>query len=579
MYVATVPNRKSPPAILLRESYREGSKVKTRTLANLSHWPAAQIEALREVLRGATSVAVLEEAFEVSRSLAHGHVAAVVGSMRRLGVGRLISVRNSREQQRCLAMIAARVLHPGSKLALARQIDPRLSSSSLGESLGLEEAVDEDELYKAMDWLLERQSRIETTLARRHLSDGGLVLYDLTSTYFEGRRCPLARIGYSRDGKKDRPQIVFGLLTDAEGCPVAVEVFEGNTGDPTTLASQVEKLRGRFGLGRVVLVGDRGMITSARIKEDLKPQPGLGWITSLRSPAIHKLVEGGFVQMSLFDQRDLAEITSPQFPGERLIVCRNPLLAEERKRKREELLVATEKALEKVAQATRRSKNPLQGEGRIGLRVGKVLGRFKMTKHFRLTIEEHSFRYERDLGRIEQEATLDGLYVIRTSVPQAELSAEEAVRSYKRLSRIERAFRCLKTMDLKVRPIHHHLAQRVRAHVLICMLAYYVEWHMRRALAPLLFEDHDKPTAEKLRRSVVAPALRSPKALRKARTKRTDDGLPVHSFHTLLEDLASVAKNHIKPKGLALDPFVKIANPTPLQQKAFDLLGVSPHRM
>jgi hypothetical protein len=578
MYVATVPNRKSPPAILLRESYREGSKVKTRTLANLSHWPPAQIEALGAVLRGATSVAVLEDAFEVSRSLAHGHVAAVVGTMRKLGLARLISARSTREQQLCLAMIAARVLHPSSKLALARQIDPQQSSSSLGESLGLE-AVDEDELYRAMDWLLERQSRIETTLARRHLSEGSLVLYDVSSTYFEGRRCPLARIGHSRDGKRDRPQIVFGLLTNAEGCPVAVEVFEGNTGDPTTLASQVEKLRGRFGLGRVVLVGDRGMITSARIEGDLKPQPGLGWITSLRGPAIRKLVEGGWLQMSLFDQRDLAEISSPDFPGERLIVCRNPLLAEERRRKREELLAATEKALEKVAAATRRSKNRLQGKDRIGLRVGRVLGRFKMGKHFRLKIEEHSFRYERDLGRIEQEATLDGLYVIRTSVPQAELSAEEAVRSYKRLSRIERAFRCLKTMDLKVRPIHHRLAQRVRAHVLICMLAYYVEWHMRRALAPLLFEDHDRPMAERLRRSVVAPAQRSPKALRKARTKRTDEGSPVHSFHTLLEDLASVVKSQIKPKGIQLDPFVKITNPTPLQQKAFDLLGVSPHRM
>ncbi len=578
MYVATVPNRNSPPAILLRESYREGSKVKTRTLANLSHWPPAQIEALGAVLRGATSVAVLEDAFEVSRSLAHGHVAAVVGTLRKLGLARLISARSTREQQLCLAMIAARVLHPSSKLALARQIDPQLSSSSLGESLGLG-AIDEDELYRAMDWLLERQSRIETTLARRHLSEGSLVLYDVSSTYFEGRRCPLARIGHSRDGKRDRPQIVFGLLTDAEGCPVAVEVFEGNTGDPTTLASQVEKLRGHFGLGRVVLVGDRGMITSARIEGDLKPQPGLGWITSLRGPAIRKLVEGGWLQMSLFDQRDLAEITSPDFPGERLIVCRNPLLAEERRRKREELLAATEKALEKVAQATRRSKNRLQGKDRIGLRVGRVLGRFKMGKHFRLKIEEHSFRYERDLGRIEQEATLDGLYVIRTSVPQAELSAEEAVRSYKRLSRIERAFRCLKTMDLKVRPIHHRLAQRVRAHVLICMLAYYVEWHMRRALAPLLFEDHDRPMAERLRRSVVAPAQRSPKALRKARTKTTDEGSPVHSFHTLLEDLASVVKSQIKPKGIQLDPFVKITNPTPLQQKAFDLLGVSPHRM
>ena len=578
MYVASVPNRKSPPAILLRESYRQGSKVKTRTLANLSHWPPAQIEALRAVLRGATSVGVLEDAFEVSRSLDHGHVAAVVGTMRKLGLGAVISARRTREQRLCLAMIAARVLRPGSKLALARQIDPEMASSSLGESLELD-GVDEDELYQAMDWLLERQSRIETKLAQRHLSEGTLVLYDVTSTYFEGRRCPLARIGYSRDRKRDRPQIVFGLLTDGEGCPVAVEVFEGNTGDPKTLASQIEKLRGRFGLGRVVLVGDRGMITSARIEQDLKPQPGLGWITSLRSPAIRKLVEGGLVQMSLFDQKDLAEISSPDFPGERLIVCRNPLLAEERKRKREELLEATEKALERVALATRHSKNRLQGKDRIGLRVGSVLGRFKMGKHFRLRIEEHSFRYERDPDSIEKEATLDGLYVIRSTVPKDEMSAEEAVRSYKRLSRIERAFRCLKTMDLKVRPIHHHLADRVRAHVLICMLAYYVEFHMRRALAPILFEDHDKPAAERLRLSVVAPARRSLKAQRKARTKKTDDGSPVHSFHTLLEDLASVVKSHIKPKGLEVDPFVKITTPTALQQKAFDLLGVSPLRM
>jgi transposase len=448
----------------------------------------------------------------------------------------------------------------------------------LGESLKLGE-VKEDELYEAMDWLLLRQERIERGLARRHLSEGGVVLYDVSSSYFEGRHCPLARRGHSRDGRRDRAQIVFGLLTDGEGCPVAVEVFEGNTADPKTLAVQIEKLSQRFGLKRLVLVGDRGMLTSARIEAELKTHPGLGWITSLRGPAIRKLVAGGFLQLSLFDERDLAEISSPEFPGERLIVCRNPLLAEERRRKRLELLEATERALEKIAAATRRPKNRLRGKERIGLRVGRVLGRFKMGKHFRLKITEESFHYERDQLRIEQEAALDGIYVIRTSVPKSELSAEQAVRSYKSLSAVERAFRSLKTMDLKLRPIHHHLGDRVRAHVLICMLAYYVEWHLRRALAPLLFDDEDQATAEALRPSVVAPARRSPRALRKLTTQRSESGSPVHSFQSLLRDLATVVKNRIAPKGLGLQPFEKITSPTPLQQRAFDLLGVSPYRM
>lgn len=578
MYIATVPNRGSPPAILLRESYREGAKVKTRTLANLSHWPKAQLEALRSVLRGGTQAAVLEEAFEVSRSLPHGHVAAVLGTLDRLGLERLIGAPGERQRQLCLAMIVGRVLDPASKLALSRQLAPELESSSLGESLKLGD-VEEDELYEAMDWLLLRQERIERGLARRHLSEGGVVLYDVSSSYFEGRHCPLARRGHSRDGRRDRAQIVFGLLTDGEGCPVAVEVFEGNTADPKTLAVQIEKLSQRFGLKRVVLVGDRGMLTSARIEAELKMQPGLGWISSLRGPAIRKLVAGGFLQLSLFDERDLAEISSPEFPGERLIVCRNPLLAEERRRKRGELLEATERALEKIAAATRRPKNRLRGKERIGLRVGRVLGRFKMGKHFRLKITEESFHYARDQIRIEQEAALDGIYVIRTSVPKSELSTEQAVRSYKSLSAVERAFRSLKTMDLKLRPIHHHLGDRVRAHVLICTLAYYVEWHLRRALAPLLFDDEDKATAQALRPSVVAPARRSPRALRKLTTQRSESGSPVHSFQSLLRDLATVVKNRITPKGLGLQPFEKITSPTPLQQRAFDLLGVSPYRM
>ena len=577
MYVATIPNRSSPPAILLRESYRENGKVKNRTLTNLSHWPQAQIDALRAVLRGATDLAVLEESFEISRSRPHGHVAAVLGTLRRLKLDSVIGSKRSRERDLCVAMIVARILSPRSKLALARELNPQTLDSTLGELLGVE-AADEDELYEAMDWLLPRQDRIEQALAKRHLSEGTLVLYDVSSTYFEGRRCPLARLGYSRDGKKGKLQIVFGVLTDLSGCPVAVEVFEGNTADPKTLPPQIQKIRERFGLKQVVLVGDRGMITSARIEEDLKSASGIEWITSLRGPAIRKLLEGGLLQLSLFDEKDLAEIAAPDFPGERLIVCRNPLLAEERRRKREDLLLATEKELKKIAQATARAKNRLKGKDKIGLRVGRVLGRFKMGKHFRLTITADGFGYERDQARIDAEAALDGIYVIRTSVSSDGLGPEDAVRSYKRLAGIERAFRSLKTVDLKVRPINHRLADRVRAHVLLCMLAYYVEWHMRGALAQILFDDDDKATAERLRRSVVAPAQRSPRALKKIHTKRTDDGSPVHSFQTLLNDLATIVKNRVQPKHIAVESFEKITTPTPLQQRALDLLGVS-HRM
>lgn len=576
MYVVDIPNRNSPPATLLRESYREDGKVKNRTLANLSQWPRHKIEALKAILKGSTPhTRPLDQAFDVLRSLPHGHVAGVLGTLRGVELDTLLARRRGRQRELCVAMIVERVLDPRSKLALARSLGEKTALSSLGEVLHLSD-VDEDELYAAMDWLLTHQERIETALAKRHLAEGTLVLYDVTSTYFEGRCCPLARRGHSRDGRFDRPQIVFGLLTNAEGCPVATEVFEGNTGDPKTVLSQVKKLRGRFGLERVVLVGDRGMITSARIEEDLRSASGIEWITALRGPAIRKLVQAGSLDVSLFDERDLAEISSPDYPGERLVVCRNPLLATERKRKREELLGATEKELEKIATATQRSRNRLRGKDRIGLRLGRVLGRFKMGKHFQLTITDDSFSYRRNPSSIAEEAALDGIYVIRTSVSTQQLSTEDTVLSYKRLAQVERAFRSLKTVDLKVRPIYHRLADRVRAHVFICMLAYYVEWHMRRALAPMLFDDDDKEAAARRRSSPVAKARRSEKADQKAYTKLTAEAEPVHSFRTLLQDLATLARNRIQPKDASVEPFDILTTPTPLQQRAFDLLRVTP---
>jgi len=573
MFVAVVPNRNSPPAILLRESYRDGGKVRSRTLANLSRWPPEKIEALRQALRGGRVSRALQDAFTITRSRPHGHVAAVLGSLRRLGLESLLAAKRSRERDLCAAMIVARILEPCSKLATARALAAETLHSSLGEVLGVESA-DEDDLYGAMDWLLPRQERIERQLAQRHLAEGSLMLYDLTSTYFEGRHCPLARLGYSRDGKRGTLQIVFGLVTNAAGCPVAVEVFPGDTSDPATVAAQVQKARERFHLRRLVLVGDRGLLTSARLREDLQPVAGLEWITALRAPAIRKLVESGALQLGLFDERDLAEITSPDYPGERLIVCRNPLLAEERARKRQDLLAATERELDKVVAATRRARNRLRGRERIALRVGAVLGRFKMAKHFRLQITNGDFQYQRDPSGIAREAALDGIYVIRTSVPKEALSSEEAVHAYKRLAAVERAFRSLKSVDLKVRPIHHRDPDRVRAHVLLCMLAYYVEWHMRQGLAPILFDDHDKPAGERLRSSVVAPARRSPQAEDKARSKRTDDDLPAHSFQSLLRDLATVVKNRVQPKDAATPAFDRITSPTALQQRALDLLGV-----
>jgi hypothetical protein len=558
---------------LLRRTYRQDGQVKHETLGNLSRLPAATIELIRRAVRGDALVPP-DEAFDVIRSRPHGHVAAVVGTARKVGLPTLLAAPRSRERDLVEALIAARLLDPCSKLATARALGAATEESSLGESLGVADA-DEDALYEAMDWLLARQGHVEQALARRHLTDGGLILYDVTSTYFEGRKCPLAKFGHSRDGKRDKLQIVFGLLTNGDGCPVAVEVFAGNTGDPKTLPAQIKKIRERFAIARVVLVGDRGMLTDARLREDLRPIEGLDWITALRAPAIQALAAGGALQLTLFDQQDLAEITHPDYPGERLLVCKNPVLAEERTRKRGELLEATERELAKIAAATARAKRPLRGQARIALRVGKVLGRRKVGKHFTLEITDTSFRATRNEATIAQEAALDGIYVLRTSVAADRLATAEAVRSYKRLASIERAFRSLKTVDLKVRPIHHRKADRVRAHVFLCMLAYYVEWHMRRALAPMLFEDDDPAAAEAERRSVVAPAQRSPRAKAKALTKQTEEGEPVHSFQSLLRHLRTIVKDRMRVKSDAAIEFDKITTPTPLQQRALDLLGVS----
>jgi hypothetical protein len=573
MYIESVPNRSSPPAILLRESFRKDGRVRKRTIANLSDWPHHRIVALAALLKGQSVVGNIECAFEIIRSRPHGHVAAVLGTLSQLKLDQLISRTRCRERDLSVAMIASRLIAPASKLAITRCLSSETTDSTLGEQLGVENA-DEDDCYAAMDWLFKRQVAVEDALAKRHLADGCLVLYDVTSTYFEGHTCPLARFGHSRDGKKDKLQIVVGLLTNGEGCPVAVEVFEGNTGDPTTLAPQVAKLKSRFDLKRIVLIGDRGMITDARIRDDLSKVEGLDWITALRSPAIAALVEGGSLQLSLFDKKDLAEISDPVYPGERLVVCKNPLLAEERTRKRRELLEATEHELASVAKAVARAKRPLRGAAKIGLRAGKVMGRFKMAKHFKLTVTDDSFRYERDEEAIAAESSLDGIYVVRTTVDAERMAAVEVVRSYKSLANVERAFRCIKTVDLNIRPIHHHKSERVRAHVFICMLSYYVEWHMRRALAPILFEDDDKSAGQKLRSSVVAPAQRSPRAESKALSKKTSEGEPVHSFKTLLRDLATVVKNRVQPKSEGTVPFDITTIPTPFQKRAIDLLKI-----
>ena len=576
MYIEAVPNRNSPPAILLRESYRVDGKVKKRTLLNLSDWSPSLIEGLRALLKGGVVLPPGQDAITIKRSLPHGHVAAVLGTLRRIGLDRLLGPAGNRCRDLVIAMIVTRLIAPLSKLATAKALDPMTAASSLGSVLGLGE-VDEDELYTALDWLLERQPQIEAALAKRHLKNGTLVLYDVSSSYVEGRCCELARLGYNRDGKKGKLQIVYGLLCAADGCPVAIEVFEGDTGDPRTLAAQIDKVKKRFALERVALVGDRGMITQARLDAEIAPA-GLDWITALRAPAIRTLVEAGALQMSLFDQRDMAAITSPDYPGERLIVCRNPDLARERTRKREDLLAATEADLAVIAAAVRRARNPLRGEAEIALKVGAVVNRHKVAKHFELSIGEASFSFHRKTEAIAAEAALDGIYVVRTNLPKKLLDDAATVGAYKSLARVERAFRSLKTVDIHLRPIFHWTTPRVRAHVLLCMLAYHVEHHMRARLAPMLYDETDHEAAAAMRASIVAKAERSEAARRKQTTGLTDDGLPVHSFQSLLADLATYAR--IQATTALNDKYVFTLHtrPTPIQQRAFELLALNPDR-
>jgi len=576
MYIESVPNRNSPPAILLRESYRDAGKIKKRTIANLSDWPTEIVEGLRTLLKGGKVAPADQESIIVRRALPHGHVAAVLGTLRNIGLDRMLGPPRNRCRDLVIAMIVARLIAPASKLATARMLDPLTASSSLGEVLGLG-PVDEDELYVALDWLGERQEAIEKALARKHLHDGTLVLYDVSSSYVEGRCCELARLGYNRDGKKGKLQIVYGLLCAADGCPVAIEVFEGDTGDPRTLAAQIDKVKKRFALERVALVGDRGMITQARLDAEIAPA-GLDWITALRAPAIRTLVEAGALQMSLFDQRDMAAITSPDYPGERLIVCRNPDLARERTRKREDLLAATEADLAVIAAAVRRARNPLRGEAEIALKVGAVVNRHKVAKHFELSIGEASFSFHRKTEAIAAEAALDGIYVVRTNLPKKLLDDAATVGAYKSLARVERAFRALKTVDIHLRPIFHWTTPRVRAHVLLCMLAYHVEHHMRARLAPMLYDETDHEAAAAMRASIVAKAGRSEAARRKQTTGLTDDGLPVHSFQSLFADLATYAR--IQATTVLNDKYVFTLHtrPTPIQQRAFELLAVNPDR-
>lgn len=575
MYIEAVPNRGSPPAILLRESFRENGRVGKRTLANLSDWPTPLVEGFRTLLKG--GVAVAAEGIRIRRALPHGHAAAVLGTMRVIGLDRLLGKPiDKRLVPLAIALIASRLISPASKLATARDLAADTAGSSLGRLLELG-AVDESELYRALDWLGARQAAIETALARRHLKNGALVLYDVSSSWLEGRCCELARFGYSRDGKKGKLQIVYGLLCAADGCPVAVEVFEGNTADPMTLSTQIDKLKERFALSRVVLVGDRGMITSARISDELRPA-GLDWITALRAPQIRALLDTGAFQLSLFDERDLAEITAPEFPGERLVVCKNPLLAEERARKREDLLQATEAALTKLGDQFARGTGS-RGTDRIARAIGRIENRYKLAKLFDIIVGEDGFTFARNPVRIAEEARLDGFYVIRTSVEDKALAAESVVGAYKSLARVERAFRTLKTVDLHLRPIHHWLASRVRAHVFLCLLACHVEWHMRECLKPMLFDDDDPAGAARERASIVAPAQSSPAALRKRSSKLTANGGPVHSFHSLLRDLATCTINAVTTTLNQAYSFTLVATPTPIQAQAFTLLNVDPTKL
>ena len=569
MYVETVPNRNSPPAILLREGRREGKKVHKRTLANLTHWPKDKIERLRRVLKNEPLVHP-DQLFLIERSLPHGHVEILLEVVRKLKLPALIDPRPSPQRDRVLAMILQRLLYPASKLATTRL----WHTTTLGEELSLED-TDEDDLYEAMDWLLERQDRIERKLAKRHLAEGDAVLYDVSSSYYEGRTCPLMQFGHNRDGKRDRPIVVYGVLADGMGRPLAVQAYTGNTGNPTTVPDQVEKVRDRFGLKRVVLVGDRGLLTETQINH-LKRHPGLGWVSALRHHQIRRLVESEAVQFSLFDERHLAEARSPDYPGERLIVCHNPLLAGHRRQKREALLRATEEALARIArQVARRTRTPLSAT-EIAEKLGRVKNRFQVAKHFRTEIADGSFHYERRTEAITREAQLDGFYMLRTSEPADRLPAADVVRRYKDLTRVERAFRSLKTVDLHIRPIRHRVETRVRAHLFLCLLAYYVHWHLRQALAPLLFDDEELE-AERARRDPVLAAQPSDSAKRKKGKRRTEDGLPLQSLETLMAQMGTRARHQCRLPSEPDAPCVqRLTEPTPLQQRAFELIRMFP---
>jgi hypothetical protein len=565
MYIETVPNRSSPPAILLRQSTRVGDKVKKRTLANLSNWPAVKIEALRRALRGESCGGDPAKSLQITASLPHGHVKAVLGTIRRLGLDTLIASRRSRQRDLVLAMVAARILFPASKLDTVA----RWGECTLADELAVGDA-DELELYAALDWLLGRQQAVEDKLAGRHLKQGGSVLYDLSSSFYTGTHCPLAKFGHDRD-KKGLPIIVYGVLASAAGCPVATQVYAGNTSDPRTVADQAKKLKDRFGLQRAVLVGDRGCITQAQINT-LKEYPGLGWIGALRSTAIRTLLDQKLIQPSLFDKRNLAEIASPDFPGERLMACFNPLLAGERGRKRDELLAATEKLLEKIAkEVRRRTKTPL-GKSQIGIKVGRTVNRYKMAKHFEVQIGEGSFSYQRRVEQIEREKQMDGIYVVRTSETADHLPAADAVRGYKDLAHVERAFRCLKGVDLLVRPIYLRTEDHVKAHIFLCLLAYYVEWHMRRALAPLLYADEE---LEELRRTrdPVLPAEASESAKQKKAEHRTEEGLLVRCWSSLIQSLHTLCRNTCRMKDDPAGPsFVVETDANELQTRVFERL-------
>jgi Transposase DDE domain len=566
MYIDIVPNRGSPPAILLRESIRDGKRVRKRTIANLSALPIEQAEMIRRVLKG-EKLGPLESALDVVRSAAHGHVEAVLTAMRRLSFDKLIDAKPSRERDLVVAMVAGRIIAPeASKLAMTRA----WADTTLPDEMGVADA-DEDCLYAAMDWLIERQGTIEKRLAKRHLKAGGLVLFDLTSSYFEGVTCPLAKLGYSRDGKPGTLQVNWGLLTDDRGCPVAVSVFKGNTGDPKTLLPQVEKVRASFGIDRLIMAGDRGMISNVQI-DAMRALNGVDWITALKSGAIARLADGGALQLDLFDERNLIAFTHEDFPGERLIACRNPDLAKLRAAKRNDLIAATAAELDKVAAMVTGGR--LRGRDKIGVRIGGVVNKYKVAKHFELHIEDASFSYSLKADQIASEAALDGLYVVRTSVAEGDMSAEAAVLNYKRLAEVERGFRTLKGIDLSVRPIRHRLEDRVRAHILLSMLAYYVEWHMIQAWAPLTFMD-EAETGVARQRDPVAPARRSDAALAKARTRRLADGTPAMSFTRLLAHMATIVRNTMRAASARIGEatFMLTTRPTPKQQQALDLLA------